>query len=274
MKKDTSEFRDLPTDDDVTVDNEGAKRTRGRAAMRTFTGAQLVSSSASTKDKLKKANEDASKHTRPVPPPTGSNQELTYQSNQQLAHHSNPGGRQAASSGGLSGSPSRQHHGPATWTYPHHPPTTFASTPFAQQGPSTSNLQSQGGQIVRPFPVVAGGFSHVHYDGSSTENPANNTGNRLLTGHVEGIVDPTVFEMANAVLPQPGWISTYGTQEQFISAGGTQFLPPWTDLCPVWNHGLFFTRMASTNVVRAMSEIGIRRESFLLNQLSLVVTEF
>jgi hypothetical protein len=265
MKKDTAEFKDVPTDDDASTVDEAGKRTRGRNAMRKVTSAQVLSSSASTKDKLRKANEEASKKTKKdVPPPSGSNSDLP--------HQSNAGGSQAASFGVHDVPPPQQHHGPAS-TYPPTsfastlfaqqgpstsnaqphggPPTTFVSTPFAQQGPSTSNLHSHGTPIVRPLPVVAGAFSQVHYDGASTVNP--------------------VFDMANALLPQPGWISAYGTQEQFISAGGTQFLPPWTDFCPVWSHGIFFTKMESANVVRAMSEIGISRESFLRRQISLVV---
>jgi hypothetical protein len=86
-------------------------------------------------------------------------------------------------------------------------------------------------------------------------------GNRLLTGNNEQLLDPAVLDMASAVLPQPAWFSGIGLQDQFITAAGTRFLPQWNNYCPVWSHTVFFTKMTSTNVANAMSEIGISPES-------------
>jgi hypothetical protein len=106
--------------------------------------------------------------------------------------------------------------------------------------------------------VPAGGFSQINYDGTTGSSMAFN-GNRLVTGN-ELLLDP-VIEMASAVLPQPAWFSGIGLQDQFITAAGTRFLPQWNNYCPVWSHAVFFTKMASTNIASAMSEIGISPES-------------
>jgi hypothetical protein len=82
-----------------------------------------------------------------------------------------------------------------------------------------------------------------------------------FSGHLlPGNVDPAtnrMLLMANAVLLHPGWTSPYGQQDQFITAGGTLFLPRWTTECPVWHHPIFFQRMSSREIVGGMTELGI-----------------
>jgi hypothetical protein len=229
MKKESMLFRDAPTDDDLTAPDveTGVSRagTRQRAQMQRITGDQVASNSAATKEMLRRANESAASNgngTQSTKPST------TVTEKQPTV------------------SPSPDEVSTVHPLVPPQPgPSSTVNPPVVTPQPGSSSI-SQSSVVVRPIAVNPAGFTQY---GTSFSG-------HLLSGNVDPATDPMVL-MANAVLPHPGWTSHYGQQDQFITAGGTLFLPRWTTECPVWSHPIFFQRMSSRDIVGSMTELGI-----------------
>ena len=247
MRKDSMAFRDVPTDDDLTAydgENGGPRAaTRGRAAMHRFAGEQVASSSAAAKDKLRKANENASNDNA-----AQSTRPSTKKVEKQPITDVRPDPSSIVPP---------QPEGPSSTVHPPVEPPTGSSSisqssvehlvstvhpPVVQPTSSSTISQAPVGQVVRPVAVNAGAFPQF--------------GN-LLSGNVDQLATDPMILMASAVLPHPGWTAPYGQQDQFITAAGTLFLPRWTTECPVWHHPIFFQRMSSRDIVGSMTEIGI-----------------